>query len=82
MHVVVNNQLGFTTDPWKGRSSWYCTDVGKMVHTPALHVNADEPEAVVLATQVAMEYRQKWYKDVFVDLNGYRRHGHNELDEV
>ena len=53
-----------------------------MVHTPALHVNADEPEAVVLATQVAMEYRQKWYKDVFVDLNGYRRHGHNELDEV
>src|SRR5689334_3648721 len=82
VHVVVNNQLGFTTDTWKGRSSWYCTDVGKAVLAPALHANADDPEAVVLASQVAMEYREKWFKDVFIDLNGYRRHGHNELDEV
>jgi len=81
LHVVVNNQIGFTTDWHKGRSSWYCTDILRSIHAPAIHVNADDPEAVFIATQLAMDYLTTFRKDIIVDLHGYRRHGHNELDE-
>ncbi|HTX88798.1 MAG TPA: thiamine pyrophosphate-dependent enzyme, partial [Bacteroidales bacterium] len=81
IHLVVNNQLGFTTNYIDGRSSVYCTDVGKTIHSPVFHVNADDVEAVVYTVQLAVEYRQKFQKDVFVDLLGYRKYGHNESDE-
>ncbi len=81
IHVVVNNQVGFTTDPEDGRSTAYCTDVGKIVNAPAIHVNGDDPEAVVRATKLAVDYRQEFKRDVFIDLVCFRRHGHNEADE-
>jgi 2-oxoglutarate dehydrogenase E1 component len=82
VHIVVNNQIGFTTsDPRDVRGTLYCTDIAKMVDAPILHVNADDPEVCLLAVEIAMEYRQQYHKDVFIDLVCFRRLGHNEADE-
>ena len=81
IHVVVNNQVGFTTSPSAGRTSTYSTDVGRTVQAPIFHVNADDPEAVTRVAQLAFEYRQRFHHDVVVDLVCYRRRGHNEGDD-
>ena len=81
IHIVVNNQIGFTTNYLDARSSTYCTDVGKVTLSPVLHVNADDAEAVVHASIFALEYRMRFNRDVFLDLLGYRKYGHNEGDE-
>ena len=81
IHIVVNNQIGFTTNYLDGRSSTYCTDVGKATLSPVLHVNADDVEAVVHAMHFAVAYRNRFKRDVFIDLLGYRKYGHNEGDE-
>jgi 2-oxoglutarate dehydrogenase E1 component len=82
IHIVVNNQIGFTTsDPRDTRGTLYCTDIAKMAEAPIFHVNADDPEVCLLAVEMAMEYRQQFHKDIFIDLVCFRRQGHNEADE-
>ena len=80
-HILANNQVGFTTDPVDARSTHYSSDLAKGFEVPVLHVNADDPEACILAVRVAIDYRQQFKKDVLIDLVGYRRHGHNEADQ-
>lgn len=81
IHLVLNNQVGFTTNYLDARSSTYCTDIGKVTKSPIFHVNGDDPEALIHTIRIAVEYRQTFHTDVFIDILGYRRYGHNEGDE-
>ncbi len=81
IHFIINNQIGFTTDPRDARSSRYCTDIAKMIEVPVFHVNGEDPLAVVYVMQLALEYRQEFGDDVVIDMYCYRKHGHNESDE-
>ena len=81
LHIVVNNQVAFTTDPKYSRSSPYCTDVAKGINIPVFHVNGDDVEAVARVMELATEWRQRWKTDVVVDIVCYRKYGHNEIDE-
>jgi 2-oxoglutarate dehydrogenase E1 component len=81
VHVIVNNQVGFTTDPEDSRSSGYATDVAKLLQIPIFHVNGEHPDAVAQVIKLAMDFRERWHRDVIIDMYCYRRHGHNEGDE-
>ena len=81
IHLIANNQLGFTTPPELGRSTHYASDLAKSFEIPVIHVNADDPEACIAAARLAHAYREEFRKDVLIDLVGYRRWGHNERDE-
>src|SRR5438105_12707262 len=81
LHIIVNNQIGFTTRPNEGRSSAYASDVAKMLSIPIFHVNGEDPEAVAQVVQLALDFRQEFKRDVVIDMYGYRRLGHNETDE-
>ncbi len=81
IHIIVNNQIGFTTPPRESRSSTYCTDVAKMLQIPIFHVNGEDPEAVAQVISLAMDFRREFQREVVIDMYGYRRHGHNEGDE-
>ncbi len=81
LHVIVNNQIGFTTSPREARSGNYCTDIAKMLQSPIFHVNGEDPEAVAQVVRIALDFRETFKRDVFIDMHGYRRLGHNETDE-
>ena len=82
LHLITNNQIGFTTDPREGRSTRYSSDLAKGFDVPIVHVNADDPEAAIAAVRLAMAYRRRFAQDIVIDLVGYRRFGHNEQDEA